>query len=138
MAVDEVRRRALPEGEQHDELTERVIAAAIEVHRVLGPGLSEGLYEEALCHELGLRGIAHARQVPVPVRHKYKVIGEARLDLVVEGRLVVELKAVDALGPVHRAKCITYLRVTGLQTALLINFNVGLLKDGVKRIVLSH
>jgi GxxExxY protein len=129
--------RKLPIGEEQDELTERVIGAAIEVHRVLGPGLNESLYEAALCRELELRSIVYQRQVPIAVDYKGVQIGEARLDLIVEGRLIVELKACESLASIHRSQCITYLTVSGLKVALLINFNVSILKDGIKRIVLS-
>src|SRR5438045_9679370 len=95
------------------ELTERVIGAAIEVHRHLGPGLPENSYEAALCHEFDLRGIRYERQVPVEIKYKGKTVGEIRLDLVVESRLIVELKACEALTPVHRAQCVSYLRATG-------------------------
>jgi GxxExxY protein len=108
------------------------------VHRELGAGLTEIMYEEALCHEFDLQGIAHRRQVPVNVSYKGKAIGQARIDLVVEGRLIVELKACEGLNEVHRAQCICYLRATGYEVALLINFNVAILKEGLKRVVLSH
>ena len=120
-----------------DQLARAVISAAIEVHRMLGPGFLESVYEEALCVELALRGIHFLRQVLVAVDYKGHSVGESRLDLLIEGTLVVELKAVDALAPVHSAQMISYLRATGHHLGLLINFNVPLLKDGVKRIVLS-
>ena len=129
-------RNAGPESTR-DPLSEAVIGAAIEVHRELGPGLTEIMYEDALCHEFDFRGIRYARQVPVPVVYKGKPIGTTRIDLVVEDRLIVELKACEALTPVHRAQLVTYLRVTGIQVGLLINFNVAILKDGIKRVVLS-
>jgi GxxExxY protein len=96
------------------------------------------MYEDALCHELDLRGIRYQRQVRVPVVYKGKPIGTTRIDLIVEARLVVELKACDSLNSVHRAQVITYLRVTGLQVGLLINFNVAVLKDGIKRVALTR
>src|ERR1700733_14336003 len=99
--------RVLPAGEGHDELTEKVIGAAIEVHRHLGPGLNEMLYEAALCHELELRGIPHARQVDVDVFYKNRKIGKTRVDLLVADRLIVELKACESLNSIHRAQCIT-------------------------------
>ena len=131
------RERLVPKGEQHDPLSERVIGAAIEVHSRLGAGLPESMYELAMCRELGLRGIQFARQVPIPVEYKGVAIGDVRIDLLVEGKLIVELKACEALNDVHRSQCITYLKVTGHQVALLINFNVSLLKEGIRRIVLS-
>jgi GxxExxY protein len=134
---EEMRKRRLPEGEMHDELTERVIGAAIEVHRHLGPGLTESLYEAALCHEFDLRGISYARQVEFDVKYKDKIIGKSRIDLLVANGLIVELKACDAINSIHRAQCITYLRVTGKSISLLINFNVEILKDGIKRVALN-
>ena len=129
-------RNRVPEAS--DPVTEKIIAAAIEVHREMGPGLTEVMYEGALCREFDLRGIRYARQVPIPVSYKGVVVGEARLDLLVEGSVIVELKACESLGPAHRSQCITYLRATGHRVALLINFNVPVLKDGIKRVVLSH
>ena len=120
-----------------DRLAQEVIGAAIEVHRVLGPGFLESVCEEALCVELALRGIAFAKQSPVAVVYKGHPIGEGRLDLLVAGKLVVELKTVDALAPIHAAQLISYLKATGRCLGLLINFNVPVLKDGIKRIVLS-
>jgi GxxExxY protein len=120
-----------------NELARQVIGAAIEVHRELGPGLIEEIYERALCSELNRRNIPFSRQVVLPVRYKGDVVGECRLDLLVAGRLIVELKAVDALAPIHKAQVITYLRVTKFKLALLMNFNVPVLKDGIQRIILS-
>src|SRR3954452_7075310 len=125
----EFRERLIPKGEQHDPLTEKVIGAAIEVHSRLGAGLTESMYELALCREFELRGIAFARQVPVPVEYKGVPIGDIRIDLLFEGKLIVELKACEALNDVHRCQCITYLKATGHRVALLINFNVAMLKD---------
>ncbi len=123
--------------EERDPLTAAVIGAAIEVHKLLGPGLLEVLYERALRHELLLRGIPFESQQPVPVNYKGQHLGDdLRLDLVVEKRLIVELKAIDQFHPIHEAQLITYLKLTGVRTGLLINFNVRLLKDGLKRIVL--
>jgi GxxExxY protein len=129
--------RNAPKEQPDSQLTERVIGAAIEVHSHLGPGLPELSYEAALCHEFDLRGIRYERQVPVDIRYKGKSVGEMRLDSVVEGKLIVELKACESLNPVHRAQCVSYLRATGHQLALLINFNVAILKDGIKRVILS-
>jgi GxxExxY protein len=120
---------------QLDAVAHAVIGAAIEVHRRLGAGLDESLYESALCVELGLRGLSFVKQPVVQVQYKGQTIGEKRLDLVVEGRLVVELKAVEELAPLHKAQVLTYLRITGLKLGLLINFNTILLKDGIKRVV---
>jgi len=120
-----------------DKVTEAVIGAAIEVHRTLGPGFLESIYEEALCVELSLRGVKFARQAPVGVDYKGRRIGESRLDLLVEGSVVVELKTVDALAQIHTAQVISYLKATGCRIGLIINFNVKRLTDGIKRIVLD-
>jgi GxxExxY protein len=120
-----------------DGLAYAVIGAAIEVHRRLGPGFLESAYEEALCAELFLRGISFERQVAVPIEYKGRLIGESRVDLVVAERLVVELKSIERLAPVHRAQLISYLKATGRQLGLLINFNVPILSLGIKRVVLS-
>jgi GxxExxY protein len=130
------RQIAEPDAET-DRLAQAVIGAAIEVHRALGPGFLESLYEQAMSVELGLRGISLQRQVPVAVNYKGHSIGESRLDLLVEGKLVVELKAVDQFAPIHTAQVMSYLKATGHMLGLLINFNVVRLKDGVKRVVLS-
>jgi len=120
-----------------DPLTRQIIGAAIEVHRTLGPGLLESAYEACLSHELTGRGVAHERQVALPVQYKGIDIDAAyRLDLVVEGRVVVELKAVAAIEPIHEAQMLTYLRLSRLPVALLINFNTPYLRDGVKRFAL--
>ena len=118
-----------------DAIAHAVIGAAIEVHRSLGPGLDECLYESALCVEFRLRGIEFARQVIVPVLYKGEVIGEKRIDLIVGRRLIVELKSVEALTPLHKAQLQTYLRIMNLKLGLLINFNSIILKDGLKRVI---
>jgi GxxExxY protein len=118
-----------------DELARAVIGAAIEVHRTLGPGFLESVYEEALCIELELRGIPFQRQVPVAVDYKGRRAGESRLDLLVGEMLVVELKAVEQVAPIHRAIVISYLKTTKLELALLINFHVPILKNGIERII---
>jgi GxxExxY protein len=109
--------------------------AAIEVHRTLGPGFLEYFYEEALCRELATRRVAVERQVEVAVLYKGAPIGEARLDLLVEQRVLVELKATDRLAPIHLAQVLSYLKATGLTLGLLINFNVLALRHGVRRMV---
>jgi GxxExxY protein len=119
-------------------LSHSAIGAALEVHRVLGPGFLESVYEEALCLELELRGIPFARQAPLPVWYKGRVVGEGRMDLLVSDCLVVELKAVETLAAIHSVQLLTYLRATGHKLGLLINFNVSILKHGIKRVVLSH
>lgn len=123
--------------EELDQLARDVIGAAIEVHRVLGPGFLESVYEEALGIELKLRGIPFQRQVSLGVEYKGERVGEGRIDLLVKDALIVELKTVDNLAPIHKAQTISYLKATGLKLALLINFNVPVLKDGIKRIILS-
>ncbi len=117
-----------------DELTEAIIGAAIEVHRILGPGLLESIYKEALCHELQLRGVRAQRQVEVEVSYKDTIIKGQQLDILVEQQVVVELKAVSKLPEVATAQTLSYLKATGLKRALLINFGEQRLIDGVKRI----
>jgi len=118
-------------------LTYSIIGAAIEVHRLLGPGLLESAYEECLCHELHLRGIPFERQKPIPVVYKgVKLESGYRLDLLVAGQVVLELKAVEALCPIHEAIMLTYLRLSDHHLGLLINFNVIVLKDGIRRYIL--
>jgi GxxExxY protein len=119
-----------------NDLTKEIIGAAIEVHRALGPGLLESTYETCLCHELELRGIQFERQKALPVVYKDVDLDCGyRLDLLVSGAVVVEIKAVDELQPIHDAQVLTYLKLGGWDIGLLINFNVRLLKDGIKRIV---
>ena len=115
-------------------LTNAIIGAAIEVHRQLGAGLLELLYENALAHEFMLRNIPFVRQVSVPVIYKQQLIGETRLDFLVADKVVVEIKAVELLAKVHRSQVICYLKISGHKLGLLINFNVAVLKDGLKRI----
>ena len=118
-------------------LTEKIIGAAIEVHRYWGPGLYKEIYERSLCKELELRGIKYERQVKLPLNYKGERIGDdLRLDLMVEDKVIVEIKHVSELAPVHMAQLMTYLRITKRQVGLLINFNVVLLKDGLKRVSL--
>ena len=117
-----------------NEITQHIIGAAIEVHRQLGPGLLESAYEECLCHELATRKINFERQEPIPLVYKeVKLDCGYRLDILVEGRIVVELKSVDGLGPIHEAIILTYLKLSSHKLGLLINFNVPLLKNGIKR-----
>ena len=119
-----------------DALTGKIIGAAIEVHRILGPGLLESIYEEALSVEFALQGIPYQRQVAVDVHYKGRVIKGQRLDILVAGEVVVELKAVTSLPDMVMAQVLSYLRATGLKRALVINFNAKRLVDGVKRISL--
>ncbi len=119
---------------ERDSLTESVIGLAIEVHRTLGPGLLESAYEECLCFELKANDISFERQVALPVVYKaVKLDCGYRMDLVVDDRLVVELKTVEKILPVHEAQLLTYLRLSGIRTGLLLNFNTSVLKDGIKR-----
>jgi GxxExxY protein len=119
-------------------LTKAVIGAAIEVHRALGPGLLESAYEICLCHELVLREIQFERQRPIPLEYKgVKLDCGYRSDIIVEETLLLELKAVDALLPIHEAQLLSYLKLTGLRVGLLVNFNVEVLKDGIRRRVLT-
>ena len=119
-----------------NEITREIIGAAIEVHKRPGPGLLESAYEECLLHELHLRNLRVERQKGLPVVYKeVKLDCGNRLDLLVEGRIVVELKAVENLAPIHEAIILTYLRLSGQKTGLLINFNVTVLKDGVRRFI---
>ena len=120
-----------------DALSESVIGLAIDVHRHLGPGLLESAYEECLCFELLQKGIIHSRQVPLPVVYRdVRLDCGYRLDLVVDDRLVIEVKAVERLLPVHQAQMLTYVRLGNYKIGLLINFNSVQLKDGLRRFVL--
>jgi len=122
-----------------DALTSRVIGLAMEVHRALGPGLLESAYEECLCYELASHGIRFDRQVPLPVIYKSVRLDCAyRLDLAIEDMLVAELKTVERILPVHEAQLLTYLRLSGRTTGLILNFHVAVLKDGIRRLVLGR
>jgi GxxExxY protein len=123
--------------EERDPLTDRVIGAAIEVHRILGPGLLESVYQKCLCHELALRGVPFRPQVELPVIYKDVDLGcNFVMDILVEDNLVLELKAVEKLAPIHEAQLLTYLRLSGMRRGLLLNFHQPLLRDGIKRMVL--
>jgi len=125
------------EEDRGGKLTGQVIGAAIEVHKALGPGLLEGFYEECLHHELRLRGLACDRQVPLELAYKGLRIGSAyRIDLVVESAVVVEVKTVETLLPVHHAQLLTYLRLGGCRLGLILNFNVPSLPEGIVRMAL--
>ena len=120
-----------------NDLTGAVIGAAIEVHKVIGPGLLESTYEVCLCHELELREIPFEKQKNLLVEYKgVRLDCGYRLDIIIAGKLIVELKACDRLLPIHDAQLLTYLKLTGLKVGLLINFNVPVLKEGIKRFVL--
>jgi GxxExxY protein len=121
-----------------NELTDAIIGAAMEVHRMLGPGLLESTYEMCLCRELSIRGIPFERQVPIPVEYKgVKLDCGYRADLVVDGTILVEIKAIDSLLAIHEAQLLSYLKLGGWKVGLLINFNVELLKHGLRRRVLG-
>jgi len=118
------------------ELTEQIIGSTIEVHKHWGPGLYEEIYERSLYHELRLRNVQFESQVKLPLVYKGERVGDdLRLDLIVEGKVVVELKSVKALEPIHEAQLLTYMKLTGCKIGLLINFNVPVLKQGIKRMV---
>lgn len=121
-----------------DALVRKTLAAAVEVHRHLGPGYLESVYEEAFATELSMQTIPFRRQIEVPVRYKNHLVGQGRLDFLVNGELVVELKAVDALLPIHKAQILSYLKATQHRLGLLINFNVPVLMRGVQRIIYSN
>jgi GxxExxY protein len=119
-----------------NELSNRIIGAAIEVHKTLGPGLLESIYEECLGHELSLRGISFERQKPLIVTYKGKTLDCGyRLDLVVEKQIIIELKSCESIEPIHRAQLLTYLKLSDLRLGLLLNFNVPMMRDGIVRIV---
>jgi GxxExxY protein len=120
-----------------NEITQQVIGCAIEVHRQLGPGLLESVYEKCLAYELKQAGLEFETQVELPVHYKeVRIDCGFRVDLFVEKALIVEIKAIEALIPIHEAQILTYMRLMGVKTGLLINFNERLLKDGIRRFVL--
>ncbi|MGD1089920.1 MAG: GxxExxY protein [Verrucomicrobiota bacterium] len=121
-----------------DELAHAVIGAAIEVHRQLGPGFMEGVYEEAMCVELTDREIFFERQKEISVLYKERPIGKHRVDLLVGQSLIVELKAIETLTDIHKAQVISYLKATRLALGLLINFNIPVLRNGIQRIVYTE
>ena len=122
---------------ENDALTERIIGAGIEVHRHLGPGLLEASYEQCLSWELSERHLSFLRQPLIPIIYKGRKLGSTyRPDFVIEGKVIVEVKAVDRLLDVHHAQLLTYLRITGLAVGLLLNFNSAVLRNGIKRLSL--
>ena len=126
----------MAENERLNRITESVIGAAIEVHRALGPGLLESAYEACLAFELVERGLKVERQKPLPVVYReVRLDCGYRLDLFVEQAVIVEVKAVDRLAPIHQAQLLSYLKLSGCKVGLLINFNVKVLKDGIRRVV---
>ncbi len=122
--------------DETEQLVQQTIGAAIEVHRHLGPGYIEPIYGRALCHEFGLRGIAYQAEKPITVPYKDIRIPGQRLDVVVGEKVILELKAVEAISPIHEAQILSYLKSTGIRVGLIINFKVMQLKQGVRRFVL--
>jgi len=122
--------------QETEDIMTRVIGCALTVHRELGPGFLESVYSTALCLEMAAEGMTYERERSVAVNYRGTLIGGQRIDLIVSGSVIVELKAVTRVDPVFQAKVISYLRTTGLRAGLLINFNAALLRDGIKRIVL--
>ena len=118
------------------DLTEQIVGCGIEVHRHLGPGLLESVYESALCLELTTVGLSFTRQIGIPVYYKGTLIAEHRPDLIVRDRVIVEVKSVERFDYVFVAQMLTYLRITGLRVGLILNFNRAVLKDGIRRITL--
>jgi len=118
-----------------NEVSEKIIGAAIEVHRILGPGLLESVYEEALCHELHLRGVQFTRQQSVPIPYKGIALGtDLRLDLLVEDKVIIDLKAKESIVAIDRSKLLTYLRLSDKRLGLIINFHVQQLRFGIERV----
>ena len=124
-----------PVDPRTESLATAVIGCAIEVHRVLGPGFPEAVYEESMAIELAKQGLPFERQRSFEVRYCGRVVGAGRLDLLVGGSLVVELKAVEAISPIHKAQVLSYLRATGLRLGLILNFNCAVLKSGIARVI---
>ena len=119
-----------------NKLSSKIIGAAIEVHKALGPGLLESAYERCLCHELSLRILSYKSQEPLAVHYKgIKLDCGYRLDIVVEGKIILELKACEKVEPIHKAQLLTYLKLSGLHLGLVLNFNVPVMRDGIVRIV---
>lgn len=122
---------------KEESLTKRIIASAIEVHRTLGPGLLESVYEICLCHELKLIGLNFVQQLSLPIEYKgIKLDAGYRIDLVVENKVIIEIKAVKTILPVHEVQLLTYMKLTGTSVGLLLNFNEAVLKDGIVRRVI--
>jgi GxxExxY protein len=130
------RARSQADVDRLTSLTGEIIAAAIEVHRALGPGLLEAIYESALAIELAERGMRFERQMPAPARYKGRLLGHYRIDLVVESVVIVEIKSVSEVPPIAHAQLLNYLRLTKIRVGLLINFNSRLLREGIRRFIL--
>jgi GxxExxY protein len=119
-----------------NQLSSKIIGAAIEVHKTLGPGLLESAYEECLCHELNIQGLLFEKQKPLTIYYKGKKLDCGyRLDIVVEKAVIIELKSCEKVEPIHKAQLLTYLKLSGLNLGLILNFNVPLMRDGIVRIV---
>ena len=129
--------KTIPSNIPENAITERIIKCAIEVHRQLGPGLLENVYEEALDIECKLDGLSVVRQFIVPVLYRGKTIGEYKPDMLINDLVIAEIKSVERFDPVFEAQVLTYLKITGKRVGLLINFNSRLVKDGIKRFILS-
>jgi GxxExxY protein len=123
-------------GTEVNALTQNIIGCAIEIHRVLGPGLLEAIYESAICLELDEQHIKYERQRKLPVTYKGRILGQYRIDLIVENLVIVEVKAVEKTPLLFEAQLLTYLRLTGMRVGLILNFNSHLLKDGIRRMIL--
>ncbi len=128
--------KSIPEDMPENAITERIIKCAIAVHRELGPGLLENVYEEAMDIECSMDGLDVQRQLKIPVLYRGKTIGEYKPDMLINNLVVVEIKSVERFDPVFEAQVLTYLRITGKRVGLLINFNSRLVKDGIKRFIL--
>jgi GxxExxY protein len=121
----------------YKDLTGKIVDCAISVHKLLGPGLLESAYEECLQYELGISGLKSSKQIPLPLVYKEKKLDIGyRIDLLVEDKVIIEVKSVDALNPIHTAQIMTYLKLSECRIGLLINFNVVFLKEGIRRIIL--
>jgi len=123
--------------EGNTDITEQIIGCAIEVHRELGPGLPESVCEAALCMEMQLRGISFRRQCGIPIFYKGQLISERRPDLIVADEIVIEVKSIERIAPVHVAQVLTYLRITSLKVGLILNFNSATMRAGIRRVVLN-
>jgi len=129
--------RGTENTEGKNTLTEKIIGAAIEVHKALGPGLLESVYENCLCHELQLSGLSFERQIALPVVYKgIRLETGLRIDIVVESAVVVELKCVENIAPIHESQLLTYMRLSSISTGLILNFYTSRMIDGIKRMVL--
>ncbi len=122
--------------EELNKITEKIIGSAIEVHRTLGPGLLESIYEKALCYEFTINNITYQNQIIVPIIYKETTLGTHIIDILVENEIIVEIKAVERMNPLYEAQLLSYLRLYDKKLGLLINFNVPYLREGIKRMIL--